>query len=92
MTPMAIAGVIWVPGEANIGYDPENYAAELEIFGASLTETFGQDDVQFLFAQPTTSLVEGITDPNIPGAKSLTFDAWPKSLQDMAIEMGKLAE
>ena len=34
MTPMAVAGVIWVPSESNIGYDPSVYAAELEIYAA----------------------------------------------------------
>lgn len=92
MTPMAVAGVIWVPSEGNIGHTPADYAAEMEIYAKSLTQTYGMDEVQFLYAQPASSLVEGITAPTIPGAKTVTFDAWPKSLKDIAVEMAKLAE
>ena len=92
LTPMAVAGVIWVPSEHNIGYTPANYAAELEIYANSLPNTYGQDKVQFIYAQPASSLVKGITAPEIPGAKSITFDKWPKSLKDIAAEMAKLAE
>ncbi|MEC9091994.1 MAG: sialate O-acetylesterase, partial [Planctomycetota bacterium] len=31
MTPMAIAGVVWVPSENNIGHTSEHYGTELEI-------------------------------------------------------------
>jgi len=92
LTPMAVAGVIWVPSEHNIGYTPENYAAELEIYAKGLADTYGQDKVQFIYAQPASSLVKGITAANIPGAKSITFDKWPGSLKDIAIEMAKLVE
>jgi len=92
MTPMAVAGVIWVPSEHNIGYTPANYAAELEIYAKSLADTYGQDKVQFIYAQPASSLAEGLTVPKIPGAKSIAFDKWPKSLKDIAIQMAKLAE
>lgn len=92
LTPMAVAGVIWVPSQSNIGYKPEDYAAELEILAKSLPNTYGQDVVQFLYAQPARTLVHGITAPKIPGAKSVTFDQWPKSLREIATEMGKLAE
>ena len=92
MTPMAVAGVIWVPSENNIGYEPALYASEMEIFANSLPDTYGQDQVQFIYAQPAGSLVEGITNPRIPDAKSVTFDRWPKSLKEIAIEMARLAE
>jgi sialate O-acetylesterase len=92
MTPMAVAGVIWIPSENNIGYEPELYASELEIFVNSLPATYGQDQVQFIYAQPAGSLLEGITSPSIPNAKSVTFDAWPKSLKEIAIETAKLLE
>jgi len=92
MTPMAVAGVIWIPSEHNIGYTPANYAAELEIYAKSLPNTYGQDKVQFIYAQPASSLAKGITAPKIPGAKSVEFDKWPKSLKDIATEMAKLAE
>lgn len=92
MTPMAVAGVIWVPSENNMGYKPEDYAAELEIYAKSLPGTYGQGQVQFLYAQPAGSLVEGITNPRIADAKSVTFDVWPKSLKEIAIKMARLAE
>ncbi len=92
MTPMAIAGVIWVPSENNLGYVPAEYAAELEIYANSLTSTYGQENVPFIYAQPTDSLVEGITLPNIADAKMMTFDQWPKSLQELAIQMANLVE
>jgi len=90
LTPMGVAGVIWVPSESNLGEDPAHYAAELEIYAKSLPGTHDQDNVQFLYAQPASSLVEGITAPRIPGAKSFSFDQWPKSLQRVAIQLGEL--
>jgi len=92
LTPMGVAGVVWVPSESNLGEIPAQYAAELEIYAKSLPSTYGQDKVQFLYAQPASSLVEGITAPKIPGAKSVTFDQWPKSLKDIAAALAKLAE
>ena len=90
LTPMGVAGVIWVPSESNLGEDPAHYAAELEIYAKSLPGTHDQEKVQFLFAQPASSLVEGITAPRIPGAKSTSFDQWPKSLQRVATRLGEL--
>ncbi|HIG87812.1 MAG TPA: hypothetical protein EYQ25_12275 [Planctomycetes bacterium] len=92
LTPMGVAGVIWVPSESNLGEDPAHYAAELEIYAKSLPGTHDQDDVQFLFAQPASSLVEGITAPEIPGAKSTSFDQWPKSLKNIAAALAELTE
>ncbi|MFC1805612.1 hypothetical protein ACFL09_01360, partial [Planctomycetota bacterium] len=92
MTPMAVAGVIWVPSENNLGYTPAHYAAEMEVHAKSLPSTYGQEKVQFIYAQPAGALVKGITAPEIPGAKSVTFDQWPKSLKEIAIEMAKVAE
>ena len=64
----------------------------MEIYAKSLTNTYGQDEVQFIYAQPAGSLVEGVTAPKIPGAKIVTFDQWPKSLKDIAVELAELAE
>lgn len=91
MTPMGVAGVIWVPSEANIGERPAEYAAELEIYAASLPSTYGMERVPFFYAQPAASLVEGITAPDIPGAKGVAFDAWPKGLEVIATELATLA-
>lgn len=92
LTPMAVAGVIWIPSEHNLGYTPANYATELELYAKSLPNTYGQDKVQFTYAQPASSLVKGITTPKIPGAKSIPLDQWPKSLKNLAAKMAKLAE
>jgi hypothetical protein len=89
---MGVAGVIWVPSESNIGEYPSEYGAELEIYAKSLTSTYDQKRVPFYYAQPTASLVEGITIPKLPGAKMVTLDQWPKSLKEIAILIGKLAK
>lgn len=92
LTPMGVAGVIWVPADYNLGEDPALYAAELEVYAKSLSSTYGQETVPFLYAQPTESLVEGITEPTIPGGRSVTLEEWPKSLEGLARDMAKLAE
>ena len=92
LTPMGVSGVIWVPSESNIGEDPSQYATELEIYAKSLPNTYAKESVQFLYAQPANSLVKDITIPMIPGAKSTSFDQWPKSLKNIAIELAELAE
>lgn len=88
-TPMAVAGVIWVPSQANIGHDPADYAAELEAYAKSLSETYGQPNVPFLYAQPSPQLVAGITSPDLPQAVKVTFDAWPKSLEGLATQLAE---
>ena len=92
LTPMGVSGVIWVPSESNLGENPKEYAAELETCAKSLSATYGQEKVQFLYAQPADSLVEGITAPKIPNAKSVSFEEWPKSLRGIATALAKLAE
>ena len=92
LTPMGVAGVIWIPSASNIGENPADYAAELEVYAKSLPQTYGQKDIQFIFAQPTVAVVEGITAPKIPGSQSISIDQWPKSLKDLAASMAALAE
>ena len=92
LTPMGVAGVIWMPSESNLGEVPAHYAAELETYAKSLPDTYGQEKIQFLYAQPASSLVEGITSPKIPGAKSASFDQWPKSLKSIAVALAELTE
>lgn len=95
LTPMAVAGVIWVPGPSSIGYSPADYGAELEVYARSLPGTYGQETVPFFYAQPSEKLVEGITAPDLPGARSIILDAWPKSLKGVAEKLAetvKLAE
>ena len=92
LTPMAVAGLIWVPGPANVGYTPADYAAELETYARSLPATYGQDKVQFFYAQPSAALVNGITAPSIPNGNAVTFDVWPKRMKDIAAEMARAAK
>ena len=89
LTPMAVSGVIWVPSESNIGEDSSDYAAELEIYAKSLPETYGQQEVPFLYAHPKKSLVENIKLPKIDGAKVTYFDQWPKSIKAIAVELAE---
>ena len=91
-TPMGVAGLIWVPGQNNIGHAPADYSAELEIYAMGLPATYGKNKVPFLFAQPSANLLEGITSPSIPGGKAVTLDAWPKSLKDIATQMAGQVE
>lgn len=91
-TPMAVSGVIWVPGPFNIGHVAEDYAAELEIYAESLPATFGQDRVPFIYAQPSGELVEGITAPSISGAKQVMFADWPKSLKELGAKLGRAVD
>jgi len=92
LTPMGVSGVIWVPSEGNIGENPAHYAAELEIYARSLPGTYDQEKIQFLYAQPAQSLVAGITVPKIPGARSIIFEQWPKSLKVIAVKLAQLSE
>ena len=64
----------------------------MEIYAKSLPQTYGQKEIQFLYAQPTAAVVEGITAPKIPGAQSIAIDQWPKSLKEMAVKMANLAQ
>ena len=76
----------------NIGENPAHYATELGVYAKSLSDTYGQDEVQFLYAQPANSLIEGLTAPKIEGSKSVSFDQWPKSLKSIATALAELAE
>ena len=89
---MGVAGVIWVPSESNLGEDPAHYAAELETYAKSLPDTYEQEKIQFLYAQPASSLIEGLTAPKIKGAKSVSFEQWLKSLKSIATALAELAE
>jgi hypothetical protein len=92
LTPMGVAGVIWVPGKDNLGYSPAtDYAIELEIYARSLPATFGQDKVLFLHAQPTAALVPEVTAPKLENAVPVEFNLWPRSLQDLAAQLGAAA-
>jgi hypothetical protein len=87
LTPMGVAGVIWVPGQVNLGYSPADYAPELEIYARSLPATYGQGKVPFFHAQPSPTLVPGITPAKIANSKAAEFDQWPKTLKAIATQL-----
>ena len=92
LTPMGVSGVIWVPSDSNLGENHKEYASELETYAKSLPNTYCQEKVQFLYAQPADSLVEGISEPKMSGAKNVFFEQWPKSLKSIATALAELAE
>jgi len=91
LTPFAVRGVTWIPGKDNISEDVSKYSPSLEVYAASLAETYGQQKVPLLYAQPAASLVEGIATPKVEGALRIEFDQWPKSLEAIATQLGTLA-
>ncbi len=91
LTPFAVRGVVWIPGQDNISDDVSKYASSLEVYAASLAGTFGQKRIPFYFAQPTGSIADGITKPDVEGASSIDFGEWPKGLEGIATQIGKLA-
>ena len=88
LSPIGVAGVIWVPGQANLGDSPADYTSELEIYARSLPATYGLEKVSFLHAQPSATLVPGITPPKIENSKTAEFNQWPKSLREIAVQLG----
>jgi hypothetical protein len=91
LTPFAIRGVVWIPGKDNISEDVSKYSPALSAYAASLPETYGQEKVSFVFAQPSAELVKGIAKPDIESSMSVEFNEWPKSLQEIAAKLGALA-
>ncbi len=91
LTPFAVRGVTWIPGKDNISDDISKYSPSLEVYASSFAETFGQKQVPFFYAQPASSLVDGLRAPKFKGATSTEFDLWPKSLEAIAAQLGALA-
>ena len=91
LTPFAVRGVVWIPGKDNISDDVSRYSPALEAYAASLAETYGQEKVRFVYAQPAATLVEGIGKPKIENCVSVEFNQWPKSLQEIATDLGAAA-
>jgi hypothetical protein len=91
-TPLAVSGVVWIPGAKNMGKDVSRYKAALEAYAASLPQTYSQEKVPFLYAQPSAELVEGVGKPEIPNAKSIELNEWPKSLKEIAARLGAQAK
>ncbi len=90
LTPFAVRGVVWIPGKDNISEDVSRYPASLNAYARSLAQTYGQDKVAFVFAQPSDELVKGITKPAIENSMSVEFNGWPKSLREIATRLGTL--
>ena len=65
---------------------------ELEIYARSLPATYGQEKVPFLYAQPSATLVPGMTPPKIANSKAAEFDQWPKTLKAIATQLGAAAK
>ena len=57
----------------------------------SLANTYGQNTVAFVYAQPTAELVPGIDKPEIKDGMKLEFKEWPTSIQEIATQLGALA-
>ncbi len=91
LTPLAVRGVVWIPGKANIGENAHRYSAALRTYAASCPATYGQIKVAFVYAQPSSDLVDGLTKPEIEGALCVDFDQWPTSVKQLATELGILA-
>jgi hypothetical protein len=91
LSPMGLAGVIWVPSQFNLGYTPADYSSELEIYARSLPSTYGMGKLPFLYAQPSAKLVPAITPPKIENSKATEFDQWPKSIKDIAAQLATAA-
>jgi hypothetical protein len=63
----------------------------VETYARSLPATFGQERVAFLHAQPSATLVPGLTAPKLENVPSAEFDQWPKALRDIAIQLATAA-
>ena len=88
-SPFALRGLVWIPGKENISNEIPRYAPALEVYAASLPQSFGQNEVSFLYAQPGPGLVEGIGTPKIKNA--IDFHEWPKTLEKIAATLGSRA-
>lgn len=87
-TPCAVRGVVWMPGESNLGSDKARYAAAVAAYANSLPITYGQAKVPFVFAHPKS----GGEAPKLPDAARVDFAEWPKSLADLATQLGNAAK
>ena len=92
LSPAAISGLVWIPGPQNIGTEPARYGAALTVFAESLAATWGLPAVSFFYAQPKAGLVEGLDAPSISTpAEVVEFGAWPKSMRELAEQLGRRA-
>lgn len=87
-TPCAVKGVVWMPSESNLGTDKSRYPAAVAAYANSLPITYGQAKVPFVFAHPK----DGGEAPKLPDAARVDFAEWPKSLADLATQLGNAAK
>jgi len=86
-TPCAVRGVVWMPAETNLGTDKSRYSKAVAAYANSLPATYGQPKVPFIFAHPKA----GGEAPELPDAARIDFADWPKSLADIATQLGTAA-
>lgn len=99
-SPMAVKGVVWIPGKSNLGKDVARYAPALEAYAASLPATYGQEQVTFVYAQPAVPLMKSeaaegagtIRLPEIGKAIRVDFDQWPTDQGEIASKLGAAAK
>ena len=91
LSPFAVKGFVWIPGEDNISTDVSRYAPALKVFLETLPETFGQDKAKILYVQPSDTLVKGINSPEVEGAVKIDISEWPSSLREIAEKLGEQA-
>ncbi len=89
-SPFAITGYVWVPGEKNISDDLRIYSPSLQALALSLPQTFDQKEVKFIYAHPSENLISGIGKTGL-SAPTIEMDQWPKSLEDIAKQLGEKA-
>jgi len=83
-TPCGVRGVVWMPDPSNLETDKSRYAAAVAAYANSLPITYGQTKVPFVFAHPK----DGGEAPKLPDATRIDFAEWPKSLADIATQLG----
>lgn len=91
-TPCAVRGVVWMPEETNLGEDRSRYAPALQAYAKSLPTTYGQESVEFVYAQPAAGLADGVSAPDIKGAAQVEFSEWPKTMEEIAGKLGAAAK
>jgi len=87
-TPCGVRGVVWMPDPTNLGKDKSRYSAAVAAYANSLPITYGQEKVPFVFAHPK----DGGEAPKLPNAARIDFAEWPKSLADIATQLGTAAK
>lgn len=102
-TPLAVAGVVWLPGRENIGSDAARYSQAVAAYAKSLPQTYDQATVRFVYAHPSAELLsgmiekaEGVNRPLSPlglkHAARVEFTEWPKDMAAIGAKLGEAAK